>query len=89
MICVNDIVGTVVLAEIDRIGLKVPEQIAVTGFDDSPVRRLSRPLLTTVSLPVEELAYQAAKQLQTVVIENEKPEGIIRLIGELIPGEST
>ena len=85
----NDIVGTVVLAEIDRIGLKVPEQIAVTGFDDSPVRRLSRPLLTTVSLPVEELAYQAAKQLQTVVIENEKPEGIIRLIGELIPGEST
>lgn len=89
LICVNDIVGTVVLSELDRLGIRVPEQMAVTGFDDSPVRRLSRPLLTTVSLPVEELARYAATRLQAEIIENEAPAALLRVAGHLIPGEST
>lgn len=89
LVCVNDIVGTVVLSELDRLGVRVPEEMAVTGFDDSPVRRLSRPLLTTVSLPVEELARYAATRLQAEIIENEVPAALLRLAGTLIPGEST
>lgn len=89
LVCVNDIVGTVVLSELDRLGVEVPSQMAVTGFDDSPVRRLSRPLLTTVSLPVEELARYAATRLQAEIIENEAPAALLRVAGHLIPGEST
>ncbi|HEY1120481.1 MAG TPA: LacI family DNA-binding transcriptional regulator [Haloferula sp.] len=89
LICVNDIVGTVVLTELDRLGISVPNEIAVTGFDDSPVRRLSRPLLTTVSLPVEELARYAATRLQAEIIENEAPAALLRVVGHLVPGEST
>lgn len=89
LVCVNDIVGTVVLSELDRLGVDVPSQVAVTGFDDSPVRRLSRPLLTTVSLPVEELARYAATRLQAEIIENEAPAALLRVTGHLIPGEST
>jgi LacI family transcriptional regulator len=89
LVCVNDIVGTVVLTELDRLGISVPEQVAVTGFDDSPVRRLSRPLLTTVSLPVEELARYAATRLQAEIIENEAPAALLRVAGHLVPGDST
>ncbi|MEK7951988.1 LacI family DNA-binding transcriptional regulator [Luteolibacter soli] len=89
LVCVNDIVGTVVLTELDRLGISVPGEIAVTGFDDSPVRRLSRPLLTTVSLPVEELARYAATRLQAEIIENEAPAALLRVAGHLVPGEST
>ncbi len=89
LVCVNDIVGTVMLSELDRLGLLVPDEIAVTGFDDSPVRRLSRPLLTTVSLPVEELARYAATRLQAEIIENEAPAALLRLAGHLVPGDST
>ncbi|QJE98482.1 LacI family DNA-binding transcriptional regulator [Luteolibacter luteus] len=89
LVCVNDIVGTVILSELDRLGIDVPSQMAVTGFDDSPVRRLSRPLLTTVSLPVEELARYAATRLQAEIIENEAPAALLRVAGHLIPGEST
>ena len=89
LICVNDIVGTVVLTELDRLGISVPNEIAVTGFDDSPVRRLSRPLLTTVSLPVEELARYAATRLQAEIIEIEAPAALLRVVGHLVPGEST
>ncbi|MDX1679110.1 MAG: LacI family DNA-binding transcriptional regulator [Akkermansiaceae bacterium] len=89
LICVNDIVGTVILSELFQNGLEVPGQIAVTGFDDSPVRRLSRPMLTTVSLPVEELAEQAALRLQKEIIENQPSGKLQRLSGKVIPGDST
>lgn len=89
LVCVNDIVGTVVLSELDRLGVKVPEKLVVTGFDDSPVRRLSRPLLTTVSMPVEELARYAATRLQAEIIENEAPAALLRLAGRFVQGESS
>lgn len=89
VVCANDIVGTVVLTELDRLGIPIPSQIAVTGFDDSPVRRLSRPLLTTVSMPIGDLARTAATQLETQIIERKDPQEIIRIAGMLLVGEST
>ncbi|MFK7849696.1 MAG: LacI family DNA-binding transcriptional regulator [Akkermansiaceae bacterium] len=88
LVCVNDIVGTVVLSELDRLGIQVPEKLAVTGFDDSPVRQLSRPLLTTISLPVTALARSAASRLESEIIEHAHPESTLRVPGTLIEGES-
>jgi LacI family transcriptional regulator len=89
LICVNDIVGTVVLSELDRLSIPVPEKISVTGFDDSPVRQLSRPLLTTVSLPIAKLAQHAASRLEAEIIEFAAPPSILRVPGKLIVGESS
>ena len=61
----------------------------MTGFDDSPVRQLSRPLLTTVSMPIGELARSAANLLEIQIIEHKKTEGITRIPGKLLVGEST
>ncbi len=88
-VCVNDILGTVVLQELERGGIKVPNEMMVTGFDNSPLRRLSRPLLTTISIPFEELARKAAVGLQAQILENAEPELLIRVVGELLTGEST
>lgn len=89
LVCVNDIVGTVILSELDRLGIPVPSKVAVTGFDDSPVRRLSRPLLTTVSMPMHELARVAASRLKSQIISNRPPADSVRVAGSLIIGEST
>jgi len=88
LICVNDIIGTVILSELDRIGIAVPKSISVTGFDDSPVRQLSRPLLTTVSMPVIELARAAAIGLEQEIINHISQKPIHRVIGKFIAGES-
>lgn len=88
LLCANDIIGTVVLTELDRLGFSVPEQIAVTGFDDSPVRKLSRPVLTTVSMPVGELGRAAAARLESEIIEHREPAPLLRIKGRLIRGES-
>lgn len=89
IVCANDIIGTVVLTELDRLGIPIPSQIAVTGFDDSPVRRLSRPLLTTVSMPIGELARSAANRLETQIIERKHSVETIRIPGTLLAGESS
>lgn len=89
LICVNDIIGTVVLTELDRLGISIPSQVAVTGFDDSPVRQLSRPLLTTVTMPLAELAAAAASSLEKQIIERVPGGEAIHIPGKLLVGEST
>jgi DNA-binding LacI/PurR family transcriptional regulator len=44
-------------------GRKVPEQVAVVGFDDSVLARHAEPQLTTVRQPVEEMGRQMTRLL--------------------------
>lgn len=48
IVCANDDIAIGVISQLARFGYRVPEDIAVTGFDDSPVAMLSQPKLTTV-----------------------------------------
>jgi DNA-binding LacI/PurR family transcriptional regulator len=43
--------------------LRVPEDIAIVGFDDLYVSQYLSPPLTTVHVPIEQAGYSAAKQL--------------------------
>ncbi|MCC9306513.1 LacI family transcriptional regulator [Kitasatospora sp. RB6PN24] len=51
------------LRALRRRGLRVPEDVALIGFDDAPVAARSRPGLTTVRQPVEELGSRAMELL--------------------------
>ncbi|GAA4730165.1 LacI family DNA-binding transcriptional regulator [Modestobacter marinus] len=45
------------------LGRRVPEDVAVTGFDDLPLAAFSGPALTTATHPVEQIAARAAGSL--------------------------
>lgn len=89
LVCVNDVLAAVVMPLLQELQMAVPEQVRVTGFDDSPIRALVRPALTTVSLPVADLARRAGEQLQRSLVDQQAMPRERRLQGCLLVGEST
>ncbi len=61
----NDDMGLGVLMVAARMGLSVPDQLSVAGFDDSAAAKIVWPPLTTVRQPVADMAYAAADLLLT------------------------
>lgn len=62
----NDDMALGVLAAAQRLGLSVPGELSVAGFDDSPTAALVWPPLTTVRQPVAEMARAAVEMLVAV-----------------------
>jgi len=75
------------LSALHRAGKRVPQDVAVVGFDDVPVARFLRPPLTTVRAPIEQVGREAARQLIRL-IRGEKVELTILLPTQLVIRES-
>ncbi|MFB9721042.1 LacI family DNA-binding transcriptional regulator [Planobispora longispora] len=59
----SDVMAAAAVQTLRRAGRRVPDDVAVIGFDDAPIARRASPTLTTVRQPVEELAALAARLL--------------------------
>jgi LacI family transcriptional regulator len=87
IICANDQTALGVMHALARQGIKVPGEVAVTGFDDVPVARHMHPPLTTVRQPMQELGAMAFDVLFSR-ISTGKGESDVMLPVELIIRES-
>ena len=63
LICFNDIIGVGALEACDALGIKVPEQVAIIGFDDIELAGLNRIALTTLRVPKREIGVQVMQML--------------------------
>jgi LacI family transcriptional regulator len=63
IVCANDDVAAGLLAVAHRQQLALPQDLSVVGFDNSGLSRKTWPALTTVDLPVPEMAAQAVRQV--------------------------
>jgi DNA-binding LacI/PurR family transcriptional regulator len=59
----SDLMAVGVLRALRRTGRKVPDDVAVIGFDDAPVARTTEPALTTMGQPVEEVGARSVREL--------------------------
>ena len=59
----NDTMATGAIAAVRDADLRVPDDVAVTGFDDTPMTRFLSPPLTTVRMPIFALGERAALRL--------------------------
>lgn len=59
----NDQMAIGALHALERRGVRVPDDIAVTGFDGIPLSRIVRPSLTTVRQPMRRLGEEAVELL--------------------------
>lgn len=61
--CANDLMALGALAAARALGRRVPDDVAVVGFDDIPAARLSNPALTSVAQHPDRLGRRAAELL--------------------------
>lgn len=87
----NDAMAIGAICTLEDNGFKVPNDISVIGFDDVLLSRYSRPKLTTLHYPIEEMAEFAA-QLALKKITNFSAEQLkkgFKYIPRLVKREST
>jgi LacI family transcriptional regulator len=63
LVCANDEIALGAIEAAEQLGLRVPDDVAVTGWDDVMAASHSRPGLTTVRQPMRQLGAWAARRL--------------------------
>lgn len=67
VVCYNDQIAMEVIRILRENGRKVPEDVSVTGYDDSFIAQSGSVKLTTIAHPQRELGAQAAKLLLDII----------------------
>ncbi|MDN8617581.1 LacI family DNA-binding transcriptional regulator [Variovorax ginsengisoli] len=89
VVCCNDLVALGAYDVLRERGIRVPQDISITGHNDMPLVDMVNPPLTTIRLPHRELGWRAAEMLFDG-IEGRAPSAFtVVLRPELVVREST
>lgn len=89
LVCANDDMAAGALLTAHKLGLNIPSDISITGFDDTPVSEIVWPPLTTVHQPIRQLGARAVEHLVSALNsgpdDGSKPEAYVpfRLVERL------
>ncbi|WP_170789283.1 LacI family DNA-binding transcriptional regulator [Ruegeria lacuscaerulensis] len=67
VLCGNDVLAVGALHRAREMGLNVPRDVSITGFDDIELARIVSPALTTVHVPHREMGRRAAMELVSML----------------------
>ncbi|MBP8126282.1 MAG: LacI family DNA-binding transcriptional regulator [Aeromonadaceae bacterium] len=88
LFCFNDHMAIGALHHAQHIGMQVPEQLSIVGFDNNELAVYSDPALTTVAQPLEQLGERALHLAQQLIAgEAHEPQAL--LLPELVVRQST
>ena len=76
----NDEMAAGVYRAAYRLGLRIPEELSVVGFDDSPLASRLWPSLTTVRLPIRDMGRLAAAKLLPSTSRGEADKASMSLV---------
>jgi LacI family transcriptional regulator len=89
VVAINDLTAIGVIKGLIKSGCRVPEDVSVTGFDNTHLAEYSNPSITTVDVQREELGQLAADAL-CELSRSANPQGReYRISAELVLGESS
>lgn len=89
IVAANDRMALGALRVLQQRGVKVPDQVALTGFDDIPEVAWLTPSLTSVKQPLHEIGSEAVRMLLRHIDNPGRPNSVIAVRAELIAREST
>lgn len=85
----DDLIAFGAMKAIKEMGLRIPEDIEVTGFNNAPLSNYTNPKLTTVDINAYSLGCNAAEALLIKISGEEIEENKIIVPAEIIIREST
>jgi DNA-binding LacI/PurR family transcriptional regulator len=88
LICFNDVIAIGALDACDALGVRVPDQVAIIGFDDINISSLNRISLTTLRVPKNEIGIQAMQMVIDQLDGIETPDEVV-VHAELIQRKTT
>jgi LacI family transcriptional regulator, galactose operon repressor len=80
----NDVTALETIAVARSLGLRVPEDLSVVGFDNVPESALGEPPLTTVEQPIQEMGREAVRLLLELIEEPAQPPAHVILPTRLV-----
>lgn len=84
LVALNDVMAFGAMTAIQEAGLRVPDDIAVVGYDDMRMAAYTSPPLTTLRAPDIQQGYAAAEMLLRLIDGETLPEAHITLHSELV-----
>ncbi|HUV90803.1 MAG TPA: substrate-binding domain-containing protein, partial [Anaerolineae bacterium] len=91
VVCASDDLALGVLQGLQAAGLRVPEDVAVTGFDDSEAAQYARPALTSVHQDFAALAEASVARLLAAIQDRKQvfPKNLVSMAQTLVPASLT
>ena len=89
VVCANDLIAVGVIRGLRRSAVQIPDDMAVTGFDDIALCRYVEPSITTVRQPVDKMGVEAANLLLARIDGNDGSLRDLRFSPELVIRQSS
>lgn len=88
VICVNDSVALGVYKAAEKVGIRIPDDMAVVGYGNLNSGLLIKPKLTTYHIPVKEMCYATVELLVKLMNNEAVTENVLQFEGELLLRDS-
>lgn len=89
VLCFSDVMATSLIAAAEELGITVPDDLSVVGFDDTPFAAHTRPRLTTVHQDVLAKGHLAARAVIALLDDPDTPPDHVVLPTSLVVRDST
>lgn len=84
----NDLMAVGIINACNKLGIKVPSELSIIGFDNTLLASITQPKLTTVDLNMKEIGARAAAELLDIIENNTKSRKKLILDTNLVIRES-
>jgi len=88
VVCSNDLIAAGVIIECQVAGLRVPQDVSVTGYNDSALAGAFEPSITSVETPVDLHANEVAR-VMLAALRDKQPVPVLRLPTRLLARASS
>lgn len=89
IVCANDSVGYLVLQVLETLGVRVPQEVALVGYDGTAGAETRRTRLSTVAIGKRELGAAGVRMLLERLAHPERPPQQVVIEARLEPGDTS